>query len=451
MNVLVIGSGAREHAIAWKLAQSPRVRDIYVAPGNAGTAPVARNLPIQESDTNGLLRAARDNGIHLTIVGPEVPLAEGIVDTFQEQHMPIFGPTRNAARIESSKSFAKDLMQRHGVPCAQSQTFDRMDAAMAYIAEMGLPIVIKADGLAAGKGVAICFTHEEATTALEDSLVRRTFGMAGAMVVVEEYLEGPEASLLAFCDGKTVLPMTPAADYKRAYDYDQGPNTGGMGAYSPPPYFGQAQVDEAKRTILEPIVHALAEEGSPFVGVLFAGLMVTSRGLRVLEFNCRFGDPETQVVLPRLKTDLLSIVEACLQGQLDTITLEWDSQVSVGVVVASEGYPREYKTGYGITGLDQLADGIRVFHSGTATRPMQDRNVASVEERLGGDIVTAGGRVLTVVAMGPTLETTRERVYQNVYLIRFEGAFSRRDIGIPSGSAASAPPIAVSSSEQPAT
>ena len=224
-----------------------------------------------------------------------------------------------------------------------------------------------------------------------------------------------------------------------------------MGAYSPPPYFGQAQVDEAKRTILEPIVHALAEEGSPFVGVLFAGLMVTSRGLRVLEFNCRFGDPETQVVLPRLKTDLLSVVEACLQGQLDTITLEWDSQASVGVVVASEGYPREYKTGYGITGLDQLADGIRVFHSGTAARPMQDRNVGSVEERLGGDIVTAGGRVLTVVAMGPTLEETRERVYQNVDLIRFEGAFSRRDIGIPSGSAASAPPIAVSSPEQTTT
>ena len=293
--------------------------------------------------------------------------------------------------------------------------------------------------------------------ALEDALVRRTFGMAGASVVVEEYLEGPEASLLAFCDGKTVLPMTPAADYKRAYDYDQGPNTGGMGAYSPPPYFGQAQVDEAKRTILEPIVHALAEAGSPFVGVLFAGLMVTSRGLRVLEFNCRFGDPESQVVLPRLKTDLLSVVEACLQGQLDTITLEWDSQASVGVVVASEGYPREYKTGYGITGLDRLADGIRVFHSGTAARSMQNRDGGpnlpggSAEERLSDEIVTAGGRVLTVVAMGPTLEETRERVYQNVDLIRFEGAFSRRDIGIPSGSAPSAPPIAVSSPEQTTT
>lgn len=447
MNILVIGAGAREHTIVWKLLQSSRVRDVYVAPGNAGTAVIARNREVAADNIEGLVRTARQNDIDLTIVGPEIPLAQGIVDAFQAAHLPIFGPTRAAAQIEASKAFAKALMQRNGIPCAQGASFNDYEAALAYVTEMGVPIVVKADGLAAGKGVTVCFSYEEAQEALQSALVRRTFGAAGAKVVLEEYLEGPEVSLLAFSDGHTVIPMAPAADYKRAYDNDQGPNTGGMGAYSPPPYFGPAQIEEARRTILEPAIRALAEEGSPFVGVLYAGLMVTNRGLRVIEFNCRFGDPETQVVLPRLATDFLTVLEACVQGRLDTVTLEWDSQACVGVVLASEGYPAEYKTGFPITGLDQLADGIRVFHGGTASQPMRgnsglrrlwatDLPGTTVAEQLSGEIQTGGGRVLTVVAMGQTVEEARQRVYQNIDHIRFEGAFYRRDIGMPSPAAA---------------
>lgn len=442
MNILVVGSGAREHAIVWKLLQSPRVKDIYVAPGNAGTGFIARNLEVKADDIRGLYRAAVDNTIDLTVVGPETPLAEGIVDTFQQSHMPIFGPTRAAARIEWSKAYGKELMQRCGIPCAQSATFSDVRAAQDYLYRTGAPIVVKADGLAAGKGVTVCQTYEDAVQTLEAVMVRKVFGDAGSRVVLEEYLEGPEVSLLAFSDGQTVVPMAPASDYKRVFDGDLGPNTGGMGSYSPPPFFGPGQVEAARQTVLEPAIRALREEGAPFVGVLYAGLMMTSQGMKVIEFNCRFGDPETQVVLPRLKMDLVDIVEACIQGRLEQLALDWDDQACVGIVMTSGGYPEQYKTGYPITGLERLDDGIRVFHGGTANQPLRantglrrlwatDLPQPSVAEVLSGHIQTTGGRVLTIVATGPTLEEARHKVYENVERIQFVDAYYRRDIGIP--------------------
>ena len=441
MNVLVIGSGAREHAIVWKLLQNPRVKDIFVAPGNAGTAVIARNLPIQPSSLSQLRAAARTHQVELTVVGPEGALAAGIVDEFESVHLPIFGPTRGAARIESSKAFAKELMQRHGIPCANSATFTDYSEAKEYLYRAGAPVVIKADGLAAGKGVTVCAEYEPAERALEAAMVRGELGAAGRTVIIEEYLEGTEVSLLAFTDGKTVAPMVPACDYKRVYDGDEGPNTGGMGCVAPPPFFDQTLVDEARRTILEPTVAALAAEGTPFKGVLYAGLMLTSRGMKVLEFNCRFGDPETQVVLPLLKTDLLEVILACTHGRLDSVKMEWDTQSCVGVVMAAGGYPDRYGTGLPIRGLDLMDEGVRVFHAGTAPRTIPEvtglRRLytpeapgPSLDEVLSGNIETAGGRVLTVVATAPDIEAARDKVYQNVARIKFEDAHYRRDIGV---------------------
>jgi phosphoribosylamine--glycine ligase len=410
---MVIGGGAREHSLVWKLAHSPKVEKIYVAPGNAGTQAVAHNLNIPPTNIEALAQAAQQHHIDLTLVGPEAPLALGIVDLFQSLDLPIFGPTQAATQLESSKVFAKEIMQKYGIPCAQGIVFSSFSEAMDYVKSQPLPIVIKADGLAAGKGAIVATSQEQAFAALSDMMERRIFGAAGDKVIVDEYLSGQEVSLLAFTDGHHVSPMVPACDYKRAFDFDQGPNTGGMGGYSPPSFFGQRQVEQVKRTILEPVVHAMAQEGTPYKGVLYTGLMVTSESAKVLEFNARFGDPENQVMIPRLKTDLVDIMLAVPNGSLDRMKIEWSDEACVGVVMASQGYPGSYKTGFPITGLDKLDKGILVFHAGTTIKE---------------GIVTDGGRVLTVVAKGKTLKEARDKVYANLPRIHFEGCHYRKDI-----------------------
>jgi phosphoribosylamine--glycine ligase len=416
LKILVVGSGGREHTLAWKLLQSPKVTELYVAPGNAGTAQVARNLDISATDIKGLTQAAKRLSIDLAVIGPEAPLAEGIVDVLTEQGIPAFGPTRAAAHIETSKVFAKDLMSRYGIPCAQSRAFTSFEEAKRYVERQPVPIVVKADGLAAGKGSIIAGSVEEAIQALRDIMEKRIFGAAGDKVLIEEFLSGKEVSLLAFTDGKTVTPMVPACDYKRALDNDEGPNTGGMGGYSPPGFFSQGMVEKARRTALEPTVQAMAKEGRPYRGVLYAGLMLTKDGLKTLEFNARFGDPETQVTLPLLKTDLVDIMLAVVNGSLDRINIEWSREVCVGVVMASAGYPGSYQTGFPITGLDALDLGVLVFHAGTRLNQ--------------GRVETAGGRVLAVVATGRTIAEARSRVYMNIPCIRFEGAHYRKDIAL---------------------
>ncbi len=416
MNVLVVGSGAREHAIAWRLRQSPRLARLYVAPGNAGTAAIAQNLPLAASDLQGLAQAAREHHVDLTIVGPEAPLAEGIVDLFRSQGQAIFGPTRAAARIEASKVFAKGIMERHGIPTAKAQAFRTFQEAYQNILQRQPPFVVKADGLAAGKGVFVCQTRGEGAEALRQCLVERAFGTAGDQVLVEECLVGREVSVFAFTDGASVSPLAAACDYKRVSDGDRGPNTGGMGGYSPPEFWDEALEKEVRERIMEPTVRALAQEGCPFQGVLYAGLMLTDRGPQVLEFNCRLGDPEAQVLLPRLKTDLLELALAVAEGRLAKVALEWSQEACVGVVMASPGYPGEYPRGLPIEGLEGLPTDVVVFHAGT---------------RLGspdGPVVTDGGRVLTVTALGATMEEARRRVYHNIGRIRFEGAHYRRDI-----------------------
>lgn len=414
LRVLVIGGGAREHALAWKLGQSPRVAELFVAPGNAGTARIARNLAVSADDTGGLARTAQEQNIDLVVVGPEAPLAAGIVDRFRARGIPIFGPTAAASQIEASKVFAKDLMHRYGIPSAQSKSFASYAEAQDYVRSHPLPMVVKADGLAAGKGVTVARSREEALAALEDLMVRRIHGAAGERVIIEECLNGPEVSLLAFTDGETVLPMVPACDYKPIHDGDEGPNTGGMGCYSPPSFFGNDMVQQAMETILKPAVRAMAQEGCPYQGILFGGLIVADEGPKALEFNCRFGDPETQVILPRLKRDLVEVIIAVIERRLADIELEWDDGACVGVVMASGGYPGEYATGYPIEGLDALDEDVVVFHAGT--RIDDDR------------VVTAGGRILTVVAQGRTMAEARAKAYRNVPRLRFEGSHYRTDI-----------------------
>ena len=414
MNVMVVGGGAREHALAWKIGQSPKVDNVYVVPGNAGTKAMVHNLNISPADLDGLAEAARQYRVDLTVVGPEVPLSLGIVDLFGSLGLPVFGPTQAAARIESSKVFSKELMQKHGIPCARGAVFSSATEAREYVKSQPAPIVVKADGLAAGKGVIVAASREEALEAVDAVMERKTLGAAGDRVIVEECLVGKEVSLLALTDGKTVLPMVPACDYKRVFDGDQGPNTGGMGSYSPPSFFGQAEIKEAQRVILEPAVRALAREGSPYKGVLYAGLMVTSDGVKVLEFNARFGDPETQVIIPRLETDLVDMMLAVVEGNLDRTEIEWSEEACVGVVMASGGYPGAYEKGFSIAGLDSLDGGIVVFHAGTAEKE---------------NVVTDGGRVLTVVARGRDLDEARARVYANTPRIQFQGCHYRRDIG----------------------
>jgi len=415
LKVMVIGGGAREHALVWKLTQSSKVDEIYVAPGNAGTAAIAHNLDISPTNIEALADAAQQHNIDLTVVGPEAPLALGIVDLFQSRGLTIFGPTQAAARLESSKVFAKQLMQRHDIPCAQGVVFSSFSQAKDYLKLQPLPIVIKTDGLAAGKGTIVANSVEQALKTLSDMMDKRVFGAAGDRVIFDECLSGKEVSLLAFTDGKTVSPMVPACDYKRALDFNQGPNTGGMGSYSPVSFFDHKQVELAQHTILEPVVHAMAWEGIPYQGVLYAGLMLTSQGLKVLEFNARFGDPENQVMMPRLKTDLVDIMLAVIDGNLDRMKIDWSEEACVGVVMASAGYPSSYKTGFPITGLNKLGEGILVFHAGTKIG-------------VGGKIYTDGGRVLTVVAGGKTIAEARAKVYQKLPDIHFEGCHYRKDI-----------------------
>ena len=416
MKVLVVGNGAREHAIAWKIAQSPRLGELFVAPGNAGTADLAENVPIKADDVSGLLEFANRERIDLTVVGPEAPLELGIADRFEEAGLLIFGPTKAAARIETSKSFAKELMERHGVPTGRAALFEDYDEAVRYVEAGRVPVVIKADGLAAGKGVVVAETHRTAVAALRERMVDREFGASGDKVLIEEYLEGPEVSVFAFVDGPRVSSLVAACDYHRIGDGDTGPNTGGMGAYSPPlPSLWDAEMEERVMTeVMAPVAKALADEGSPYRGVLYGGLMVTDDGPKVIEFNCRHGDPEAQVVLRRLKSDLLEAMTATAEGRLEDVRLEWDARSSVGVVVASGGYPQSYETGYSIEGLDRLDDGVVAFHAGTAVS--------------GGRQVTDGGRVLTVTSLSDTLEDSRRIAYANAERVEFDGAYYRTDI-----------------------
>ena len=414
MRILVIGGGAREHTLVWKLDQSPKVEEIYVAPGNAGTGLIAQNLDVGATDLEALAQMAREKSIDLAVVGPEAPLAQGIVDLFEKRRIPCFGPTREATKIESSKVFAKELMQKYGIPCARSQSFTLFEEARTYLQAQQPPIVVKADGLAAGKGSIVAQSKEEALTALVDIMEKRVFGSAGDQVLIEECLEGREVSLLAFTDGKTVIPMVPACDYKRALDGDQGLNTGGMGSYSPPSFFDEVVTNKVRDTIIEPAVKAMAKEGKPFKGVLYAGLIMTADGPKALEFNARFGDPENQVMIPRLKSDLLEIMLAVIDGTLGKTKVEWSDEACVGVVMASAGYPGSYTTGFPIEGLDTVDKDILIFHAGTKAK--------------GGIIYTDGGRVLTVAATGRTLAEAQSKVYLNLPRIHFEGCHYRGDI-----------------------
>ena len=415
MKILVVGGGAREHTLIWKLAQSPKVTEIYAAPGNAGTAQLSHNLDIQPTDIESLLKAAQDKHIDLTVVGPEAPLADGITDQFLIRGMQIFGPTRAATEIEASKVFAKELMQKYHIPCARSASFSEYASAKEYVQQQQPPLVIKADGLAAGKGVTVVESIPQAVAILYNLMELKTLGSAGDKVVIEEYLSGDEMSAFAFTDAHTVIPMVPACDYKRIYDGGRGPNTGGMGSYSPPHFSSPALTEAVTKNVLESAVKAMRDERRPYKGALYSGLMITKNGPKVLEFNARFGDPETQVTLPRLKTDLVDIMLAVVNNKLDQINVEWSDDACVGVVMSSAGYPGSYKTGFPITGLDELDDEILVFHAGT--------KVGS-----NGEVLTNGGRVLTVVATGKTISEAREKVYSNLPRIHFEGCYYRKDI-----------------------
>lgn len=421
MRILVVGAGAREHAIAWKLAQSPRVDALFVAPGNAGTAAIATNLPIPVTDLESLSRAARLYHIDLTIVGPEMPLAMGIVDRFRQEGLAIFGPTRAAAQIETSKIFAKGLMERWGIPTAPARAFTDYREALHYVNIHPLPLVVKADGLAAGKGVTVCHTYQEAVEAVHKAMRQRAFGPAGERILIETCLTGREVSVFAFTDGEHLSPLVAACDYKRLLDGDQGPNTGGMGSYSPPEFWTPTLAETVRQRIMEPVVRALAQEGHPYQGVLYAGLMLTPEGPQVLEFNCRLGDPEAQVILPRLKGDLLEAVEAVLRGTVQQTRLEWSAEACVGVVAASQGYPGDYQKGFPISGIEEAGKEAIVFHAGTRLR----HDPAS-----GHRVVTDGGRVLTVSALGANQEEARQRAYRALSHIHFEGMIYRRDIAL---------------------
>lgn len=417
MKILVIGSGGREHALAWKLCQSPRVSTVYCAPGNGGIEAHARCVPIDAGDIAGLQHVVKSEGIDLTIVGPEGPLANGLVNAFHQAKLKVVGPTQGAARIESSKGFAKALMRQHAIPTASAKSFSSLAPALRYIDEGTLPIVVKADGLAQGKGVIVALSHEEAHQAVTGMLEEKTFGEAGSRVVIEEFIDGEEVSVMAFTDGNTVVPMVAAQDHKRVGEGDSGPNTGGMGAYAPAPLASPMLIDKVTNEVLHPIVNALSQRGCPFQGILYAGLIVRNGIPYVLEFNARLGDPETQVVLPLLKTDLVEILEAIAEHRLDQLPLEWHDQAAVCVVLSSGGYPGSYATGFPIHGLAGAAqsNGVIVFHAGT--------------QRQGSDLLTAGGRVLGVTAVGSNLGEARDRAYQAAQGISFQGLYCRSDIG----------------------
>lgn len=415
MKVLVVGSGGREHALCWKIAQRPDT-EVYVAPGNIGMVDVATLVNIKVDDIAGLVDFAKAEGIDLTVVGPELPLTLGIVDAFQEVGLACFGPNKAAAKLEGSKAFSKELMKKYSIPTAAFDTFTDVEKAKAFVDEIGVPCVVKADGLAAGKGVIICMTREEADKAIEDMLTDHAFGDASATIVIEEYMVGPEVSVLAFADGKSVLPMVSAQDHKRIFDGDKGPNTGGMGAYSPAPVYTEALSAEVNKTIIEPTIAAMAAEGTPFTGILYTGLMLTEKGPRVLEYNVRFGDPETQPIMVRMKSDIVELFQACVDGKLDEAALEWHDEAAVCVIMASGGYPASSEKGVPIHGLDDIAaEEAIVFHSGTAEKD--------------GEIVTNGGRVLGVTAKDATIKGAIDKAYAAVEKINFDHMQFRRDIG----------------------
>jgi len=417
MNVLVIGSGGREHALAWKLQKSPRVRQVFIAPGNAGTARIGRNVEVKLSELDQLLNFARRESIDLTVVGPDDVLAAGIVDLFENAGLRIFGPCKEAARLESSKSFAKRFMVRHGIPTARFGEFESSRDAKAALGDFGFPVAVKADGLALGKGVVIAHDRSDAETAIDDMIERRHFGNAGRKVVIEEFLSGTECSVHALVDGRSYLIFPTAQDHKQLYDGNRGPNTGGMGTFSPSQRLDAALLQEIREKVLDPFLRGIEKDHLRFRGLLFPGLMLTKDGPRVLEFNCRFGDPETQVLMPRLKTDIVDLLEATIVEQLDAVTAEWDTGSAVCVVMASGGYPGKYTTGKTIVGLedaDRMND-VLVFHAGTQT----------CENR----ILTSGGRVLGVTAVGDTLLAAKRRAYEAVEKIQFDGSHFRRDIG----------------------
>ena len=418
MKVLLVGSGGREHAIVWKLKQSPKIEKIYCAPGNAGIAQDAKCVDIGAMEIEKLVEFAKTEGIDFTIIGMDDPLVAGIVDAFEAEGLRVFGPRKNAAIIEGSKSFSKDLMKKYNIPTAKYEVFDNYDAAKAYVLQQEMPIVIKADGLALGKGVLICATVEEAIAGLGEIMLDKKFGASGNTVVIEEFLVGPEVSVLSFCDGKTVVPMVSAQDHKRALDGDKGLNTGGMGTFSPSKIYTPELAEICMKEIFQPSLDAMAKEGREFVGILYFGLMLTKDGMKVIEYNARFGDPETQVILPRLKTDLIEIMEACVDGKLDQINIEWYDNAAVCVVEASGGYPESYEKGYPITGLEEIKnrEDIVVFHAGTK---MQE-----------GKFVTNGGRVLGITGIGKNLDEAIKIAYQGVEVVDFDKKHFRHDIGV---------------------
>ena len=418
MKILLIGGGGREHALAWKLAQSPKVENILAAPGNPGIAelPKCECVALNLDDLEKVADFAEDNGIDLTVVGPEATLVAGIADVFKRRGLPVFGPSKAAAQLEGSKAFSKELMAKYDIPTAFFKVCEDIETAKAYVEEKGAPIVVKADGLAAGKGVVVAMTKEEALAAIDDMMGDQIFGNAGARVVLEEFMEGEEASLLAFTDGKTVVPMIAAQDHKRIFDNDEGPNTGGMGTYAPAPVMTDVLRLKATERVLKPVVAAMAEEGTPYQGCLYAGLMINGDSVKVVEFNCRFGDPETQVILPLLDGDLADIMLACATGTLDEVEVAWHDKAAVCVVMASGGYPGKYENGKEITGLVEANadEATVVFHAGT--------------KAVDGKIVTAGGRVLGVTSVDKNIRDARDRAYAAVEKVKFDQVFYRKDI-----------------------
>ncbi|HGS4462752.1 TPA: phosphoribosylamine--glycine ligase [Vibrio metschnikovii] len=419
MQVLVIGSGGREHALGWKVAQNPQVETVFVAPGNAGTAlePKLENVNIAVEDIAGLVAFAQQKNIALTIVGPEIPLVLGVVDAFRDAGLAIFGPTQAAAQLEGSKAFTKDFLARHNIPTAAYANFTEIEPALAYVREQGAPIVVKADGLAAGKGVIVAMTLQEAEDAIQDMLADNSFGEAGSRVVIEEFLDGEEASFIVMVDGKNVLPMATSQDHKRVGDADTGPNTGGMGAYSPAPVVTQDVHDRVMREVIYPTVRGMAAEGNPYTGFLYAGLMIDAQGTpKVIEYNCRFGDPETQPIMMRLQSDLVELCLTALDGKLDQVESKWDPRASIGIVLAAGGYPADYRKGDVISGLPtQEIAGEKVFHAGTSDQS--------------GAVVTNGGRVLCATALGESVSQAQQRAYQLAQQIEWQGMFYRHDIG----------------------
>ncbi len=420
MKILVVGGGGREHALAWKIAASPRVRSVFVAPGNAGTAlePGVENVPIAAEDIEGLLRFASDRAVDITVVGPEAPLVAGIVDAFEDAGLPIFGPRQAAAQLEGSKAFTKDFLAHHGIPSADYRVFTEVQPALEYVRTHGVPLVVKADGLAAGKGVILAQRTAEAERAVLDMLEAGRFGAAGHRVVIEEFLTGEEASFICMVDGDHILPLASSQDHKARDDGDRGPNTGGMGAYSPAPVVTPEIHERIVREVIRPTVDGLREEGTPYKGFLYAGLMIAPDGTpQVLEYNCRFGDPETQPILMRLHSDLVTLLMAGLDGRLHEMEARWDPRSALGVVMAAAGYPGTYRKGDVIEGLDAVAamEDVKVFHAGTALKE--------------GRVVTSGGRVLCVTALGENVGAAQRRAYEAVHRIQWEGAFYRHDIG----------------------